>query len=99
IEDLNLERQIRSRELATRERAKFEKAQRGGDRALEDRLTQERRARTLEQRRVVGRHRQLFNQLRMREKAERHEARMSVAGTYQPKVLALRKTQTAERQA
>lgn len=99
IVDFNLEKAARSPDFETRERAKFERDQRGKDRVLERELTTSARRRTLERRRLTGTYRGQLGELRMQETAERRAALSKVRDTYSPALASLRERHAQERDA
>lgn len=64
IIDLNLERDARSPDFATRERAKFTRDQMARDRVIEAKLIEEARRRTEKERRILAAHREQLAELR-----------------------------------
>lgn len=97
IIDMNLERDARSPNIMTRTWAKWEKDQRGKDKALERELVVEGRRRTLERRRLIGRYRSRFGELRDQEKAEQKTAAAITREVYTPARARLRDRQQQER--
>jgi hypothetical protein len=99
IIDLNLERAIRSKNPATAAWAQFEKEQRALDAALEKRLTAERRARTVAERRASKSHLLQIVKLRTeRDRALRDTAR-GIRTKFGPEQKALHRAQEQERTA
>jgi hypothetical protein len=70
IIDLNLERDARSPDFATRERARFTRDQMARDRVIEAKLIEEARRRTEKERRIMAAHREQLAELREARKQE-----------------------------
>jgi len=97
IEDINLERAIRSPNFETRARAKWEKSERRLDRDLERKLIEAERIRTIERRSLRGQFRAKFEDLRQRQIDELAQARIHVDQIHIPVAKAMRQVQAAER--
>jgi hypothetical protein len=97
IEDINLERAIRSPNFETRERAKWEKEQRKLDRDLEKKLIETERKLTIERRALRGRYRTRFNDLKVQQSEEQAAAHARVDAIHKPIASALRRAQASER--
>lgn len=97
IEDINLERAIRSPNFETRARAKWEKDQRRLDRDLEKKLIDAERKLTIERRALRGRYRSRFDELKTQQNEQQAAARTRVDAIHKPIASALRRAQASER--
>lgn len=85
IVDLNLERDARSPDFETRERAKFLRDQIARDRVLENRLNAEARQRTLQERRLAGGLSEALKEARENARAEMEATRAQIRADWQAK--------------
>lgn len=99
IIDFNLERDARSPDFETRERAKWERDQRRADQVLERRLVAEARQRNMERRRVRGAARRELDAVSRQQRDERTAMMNRLKEAKAPALATMRQRHRAEREA